>query len=252
MTPREHALLAGLADGTLDARRRERAGRIPGAAERAARQRRVTRALALGPVAPPAAAGAGADARSRLAAGGARHPVAAGNAWRPAPRLGLVVAGIAAVLVAALVLALQSAPPGVGDAVRLSQLPAQQPAPGGTGGVLRVRHAGLTFPDWGPELGWHATGSRADRLGGRRARTVFYEHHGHRIAYTIVSGLRLDPPPEARRVRRNGVEIALYRDSRHGGHDVALFMRDGRTCVLAGHVLDPDTLVRLAAWRPRT
>ena len=76
------------------------------------------------------------------------------------------------------------------------------------------------------------------------ATTVFYEHMGHRLAYTILPGLA-ESPAGARVVRRNGVEIALYRD---GEHDVAVFERDGRTCVLAGHVLRESTLVKLAAW----
>ena len=69
------------------------------------------------------------------------------------------------------------------------------------------------------------------------------EHHGHRLAYTILPGI-VERPQGARVVRRDGLEIALYRD---GEHDVAVFERDGRTCVLAGHVLRTSTLVKLAA-----
>ena len=43
--------------------------------------------------------------------------------------------------------------------------------------------------------------------------------------------------------------MAVYRDPRHGGHDVAVFERGGRTCVVAGHVLEVSTLLKLAAWR---
>jgi hypothetical protein len=70
---------------------------------------------------------------------------------------------------------------------------------------------------------------------------------GHRIAYTIVPGPAVDPPADARIVRRDGVAVALVRD---GERDVAIFERDGRTCVLAGHVEDPSTLVELASWNP--
>jgi hypothetical protein len=49
-------------------------------------------------------------------------------------------------------------------------------------------------------------------------------------------------------VRRDGLEIALSHDAGHGGHDIAVFERDGRTCVLAGHVMRVSTLVELAAW----
>ena len=71
---------------------------------------------------------------------------------------------------------------------------------------------------------------------------------GHRIAYTIVSGRPLPVPDDARVVRRHGMEIAVYHDPGHGGHDVAVFRRGGRTCVLAGHVLRQSTLIELAAW----
>ena len=108
---------------------------------------------------------------------------------------------------------------------------------------------GVAFPDWGREFGWRATGMRHDDLGGRPTATVFYEHMGHRLAYTIVSGTALPRPAGARTVERDGLRISLYRDPGHGGHDVAVFERGGRTCVVAGHVLELDTLLDLAAWK---
>jgi hypothetical protein len=104
----------------------------------------------------------------------------------------------------------------------------------------------VAFPNWGPEFGWHQTGLRHDTLEGRATTTVFYEHMGHRVAYTIVPGAPVEPPPGARIVRRGGIEIALVR---YGDRDVAVFERGGRTCVLAGHVERAATLVELAAWR---
>lgn len=89
-------------------------------------------------------------------------------------------------------------------------------------------------------------GTRDDALDDRTTRTVFYEHMGHRIGYTIVSGDALDLPAGAETVRVAGVEIALLRD---GARDIAVFERDGHTCVLAGHVLERSTLVKLAAWQ---
>jgi hypothetical protein len=50
-------------------------------------------------------------------------------------------------------------------------------------------------------------------------------------------------------VKRDGLEIAVYHDPRHGGHDIAVFQRGGKTCVLAGHVEEASTLLKLAAWR---
>ena len=134
-------------------------------------------------------------------------------------------------------------------AAATSQLPATRPAPEAAGETLLAEVDGVRFPNWGSEFGWHETGMRRDEIDGRPTTTVFYEHMGHRLAYTIVSGPALPPPENARVVRRDGLEIALYRDPQHGGHDVAVFERGGRTCVVAGHVLEVSTLVKLAAWR---
>ena len=49
-------------------------------------------------------------------------------------------------------------------------------------------------------------------------------------------------------MRRDGLEIALSHDPAHGGHDIAVFERGARTCVIAGHVERVETLVKLAAW----
>ena len=92
--------------------------------------------------------------------------------------------------------------------------------------MLREEFAGVSFPEWTAEFGWLATGARSDRLDGPQTRTVYYEHQGHRIAYTVVSRAPLDVPDHARRVRRDGLEIALYRDPGHGGHDIAIFERN--------------------------
>ena len=86
-------------------------------------------------------------------------------------------------------------------------------------------------------------GMRRDEIDGRPTTTVYYEHMGHRLAYTILSGPALPPPANARVVRRDGLEMAVYRDPRHGGHDVAVFEDGGRTCVVAGHVLEVSTLL---------
>jgi hypothetical protein len=75
---------------------------------------------------------------------------------------------------------------------------------------------------------------------------VFYEHQSHTIAYTIISGAPLEIPRDAARRRVNGVDLALLRDEH--GHDIVVFQRDGKTCVLSGHVERRSTLVELAAW----
>jgi hypothetical protein len=230
LTARDHAALVGLADGTLTgaarARAEARVGALPDADRLIGRQRRVSRAL-----------GGGAAPAPRVAA-------------RPSlvPRLAVATA-CAAVLVLIAVLAPGGGPSTVGKAAERAQLPATQPPPAAAGPVLAAAVDGVRFPAWDDEFGWRESGMRRDELDGRPSATVFYEHEGHRIAYTIVSGPALPRPDDARVIERDGLEISVYRDPAHGGHDVAVFERDGRTCVLAGHVLQLDTLLDLAAWK---
>jgi hypothetical protein len=163
--------------------------------------------------------------------------------------LRVVAAGaVAAVLALLVVLTPQGADPTAEHAADIALLPATEPAPDASGPVLRAEVDGVRFPDWGQEVGWQATGMRHDEIGGRRTTTVFYEHTGHRLAYTIVSGPALPRPDGARVVEHEGLEMSVYRDPRHGGHDVAVFERDGRTCVVAGHVMRLSRLLELAAW----
>ena len=232
LSKRDQALLVRLADGTLGARAHARLRAIPDADRLIERQRRVTRALGAGEELPPLPRPAARSTR----------------AWQLAPRL--VAAGVlSAVLVLLVVLAPDGGRTTVERAAEIARLPATQEAPAESGPVLRAEVDGVKFPDWGPEFGWEETGMRRDELDGRRTATVFYEHTGHRLAYTIVSGPALPRPDGARVVRRDGLEIALYRDPRHGGHDIAVFERGGRTCVVAGHVRELDTLIKLAAWK---
>ena len=131
-------------------------------------------------------------------------------------------------------LVLQPGGPSVVDqAAALAHEPATAPTPASSGAVLDASVDGVAFPDWSDEFGWNERGARRDTLDGRSTTTVFYEHMGHRIAYTILPGEPAAPPEGSRTVRRNGLEIAL---SRAGDQTIAVFERDGRTCVLAGHV----------------
>ena len=238
LSDRDRALFAGLADGTLSGRRLARAQKhlrsVPDGAAQLERQRRVARALRGGPVAPPSL--------NAVPAVRPRMPRFRGHA----PLLAILAAAAAS---AGLVVAVlpRDGPPAPADAAELAQLEPERPPPATSGALLRADVQGVVFPDWS-ERGWHEVGARSDRLGDRPTRTVYYEHMGHRIAYTIVSGPALAPPSGARRVRRDGIDVALYRDPRHGGHDVAVFERGGHTCVLAGHVLHTSTLVELATW----
>jgi hypothetical protein len=245
LLPRDRALLVQLADGTLSGRRlaraEARARDIPGAERLIERQRRVTRALSAG--AAPAPRPLAATGPLATAAPARRRAIA----WR-SPRLAGAGA-LAAVIALVAAVALHGGPSTVQRAADRAQLPATGPAPARSGPVLAADVDGVPFPAWDGEFGWRETGMRRDELDGRPTKTVYYEHMGHRIAYTIVSGPRLPRPEGARIVRRDGLEIAVYHDPRHGGHDIAVFERDGRTCVLAGHVMEQSTLLKLAAWR---
>ena len=164
-----------------------------------------------------------------------------------APALAAVAASVAlAVLVVALTTA--GGDHGARAFATVSLRPATQPTPASDGMLLARTHQGVAFPDWSREFGWMAEGGRSDTIEGRRAESVFYMHHGHRIAYTVVAGKPLEPPAGARTRRVNGVELIQFRD---GPRDVVMFERGGRTCVLAGEVLSAETLVELASWRGR-
>jgi hypothetical protein len=171
---------------------------------------------------------------------------------RGVPRLLAPVAGVAALLVVAVVVVLSlggPAGPSVVRAAEIAQLPATEPTPArdhANPALLDRRLEDVTFPDWSKRFDWHAQGARTDRLDGRRAETVFYTHDGHRIGYTVISGEPLQPPERAETVRRNGIEIHRYRD---GDRTVVTFERGGLTCILSGHVIHADTPLKLASWK---
>jgi hypothetical protein len=209
----------------------------------AERQHRVSLALREhGPLAPP----------------GLRARIEADLEQANEPRRGvllnrLAVAGAFAACLAALALILPVIFGGGGTSVNevhglSSQGPeGTAPAPKqGDSQLLAADFEGVSFPNWEPKFGWRAIGERHDHLDGRQTETVFYEHEGHVIGYTIVSGNPIDIPAGAEQVSKGGVEVALLQDDH--GHDIAVFERGGKTCVLSGHVERRSTLVKLAAW----
>jgi hypothetical protein len=167
------------------------------------------------------------------------------------PRRVAVAAAFAVAVVAAVVLiALPSGSPRsptVAQAAALSGRDASAPPPRRYDGLplLDREVDGLHFPRWQDRFRWRASGVRVDRLGGRRATTVFYDRAGKRIGYTIVAGraLRL---PAGRSSRRNGVGL---RSLRSGDRIVVTWRRKGRTCVLSGTGVRDRELLALAAWR---
>jgi hypothetical protein len=166
--------------------------------------------------------------------------------WLVRPQL---VATCAVAALAALVIGLAAGAaggPSVADVTSVSALERTQPAPASNGALLDRSFEGVTFPDWTREFGWRPIGARTDTVDGRRAATVFYTHQGHVIGYTVLAGDPVKPPGSAATVTRDGVELHRFRD---GDRDVVMFERNGRTCVLAGHVLHDDTLPTLASWQ---
>lgn len=239
--------LARLADGTLPAERREEVeAEIAASPELTALVERQDRAL----IALRGTADTGATARLRA---GVERSQGKGQArdGRRRLTLGGALAALAAVALA-LVLVLPGAlsgGPTVADAAALAEKPPTQPAPPAVRGVPQLLDAdvdGVPFPNYVAKFGWKPVGARVDDPKGRDATTVAYEKAGRRIGYTIVSGDTLDPPSDARTVKRGGVEFRLFRD---GGRNVVTWERGGHTCVLSGADVRPAELVALADWR---
>jgi hypothetical protein len=230
--------LAALADGTLPPGRRaaveERVARSPQATELLQAQRRAVAAVrSFSPATPP-----GLARRLQPAAVPRRRVRSPAG---PAFAATCVLLALAVALTADRGLT-------VASLAELSSRPALESA-GGKGdrdGLLRRSFAGVTFPDWEESQSWRAIGARRDIVEGRATDTVYYRHTHHTIGYTVLSGPSLGLPRLGQRVRRDGLTVQLYRD---GAATVAVFEREGRTCVLAGVVHRPETLVRLATWQ---
>jgi hypothetical protein len=141
--------------------------------------------------------------------------------------------------------------PSVIDILRRSTAGPDAPPPPvqGVEPEVAAQVDGVHFPNLELNGGfeWKAIGGRSDRLDGRITWTVFYEHEEDLVGYTIVGGSPLETPADAEPRREHGVDVALLRDEH--GHDVAMFERDGRTCLISGYVEERSTLVRLATWK---
>jgi hypothetical protein len=166
-------------------------------------------------------------------------------------RIGAAAAGLAA-LALALVLALpggNGSEPSIADAAALSARGATAPAPpryDDSRALLDLEVEGVPYPNWEHRFGWRAVGARADSVGNRHAKTVFYARNGRRIGYTIVSGPALPVPSEALRLVRDGTDL---QSDRLGNRVVVTWTREGHTCVLAGAGVAPSQLVELGAWK---
>jgi hypothetical protein len=240
------AELAALADGSLPADRRARLrARIEASPELAAalaeQERAVTMLRALDEPAPAALRD-----RVREMTDGAPQATRRARATRWRRSLFVPAATALAVAVAALIALLGggggSSAPTVSQTARLALAAATSPAPPEDTvhhGLLRLRVGGLAFPYYGRSAGWKATGA----IGGRRIDTVFYNGRGHRVGYAIVSGAPLGVGGGTL-VTRGGVTYWLQHA--HGA-ELITWRQGGHTCVIAGHRVNPRTLLALAS-----
>ncbi|MEY2515182.1 MAG: hypothetical protein QOJ89_2540 [bacterium] len=156
-----------------------------------------------------------------------------------------VVLAAAVVVVVLLVAAPSDRPTTAADAAALANR-----GPTARGPAVDARHPalldaavqGVAFPAYRREFGWRATGRRSDRLGGHATATVFYEHRGGRIAYTIVAGDALKLPGDATALRHGGISLSTF-----AAGAAVTWVRRGHTCVLTGARL--AVLLRFATWR---
>jgi anti-sigma factor RsiW len=220
LPPDDEADLVALADGNLDpARRLEVEARV--AADPVLADALGTQRAALALLATVDAVSMPPALRLRVSEIEAR-----GARARRGLRLWIPAFGAAmAAATTAIVLMLASGSPGVDDVVTAALRPATAEA------SPREQIDGLTFPSYKK---WQATGKRADVIGGRETRTVFYERDGKQIAYTIVAGPALEGGEKRRLMKIDGRPAVQW-------------IRDGHTCLISGDV-DAATLINLVEW----
>jgi hypothetical protein len=252
--PREiESDLAALADGMLAPERRaELLAHVQRSPQLAGELEAQRRALAL---MGEAQVGAPQSLRGHLQslvdthiAGAEAQPSLRRLAPRPLLAGMLAAAGACAVALALVLGGRSTTTPSLRDAFALTLGPAKAQAPRESHthpAQLNVAVEGVSFPYWSERFGWRATGTRADQLGGRPVRTVFYaDAQGRRIGYAIVAG----PAPNVAggTVRwRRGVRYRVLGDR---GVPVVIWTRSGRACVISGRGVSAATLVALASW----
>lgn len=159
-------------------------------------------------------------------------------------RLGL--AGLAAVVVVALVITLgggSTATPSLAQVAALSGRGPAGPAPGPLSSapttLLTAAVGDLHFPHWQAQGGWRSSGERTDTLDGRTVKTVFYTHSGTgtQLAYSIVASPVVSGSPVA-----NG----SYTVVQNGSRVTVVWTDRGHTCELTGVGTNAETLWSLA------
>jgi hypothetical protein len=112
--------------------------------------------------------------------------------------------------------------------------------------ALAVSFHGTAYPNYHDSEGWHAVGTRTDRVAGTSAFTVYYATGQRRAAYTVVADTQVSVPAGARRFKVDGVRLAEFRD---GDRWVIVFPDRGNSCVLtAAAPREKQWLVKLAVW----
>ncbi len=239
--------LSALADGTLArSRRKEVRARIAGSAqltELYERERRIVKSLH-----ELRADRAPEELRAKLAVAAPPRKPPKDRPWlrtRWHVNMPGLVAGMAsaAVIVLGVVLLAPGGTPGapsISQAAALATRGSTAPPPAAAPGArLNVDVQEVYFPDWSAQ-GWRAIGRRTDRIGGRTAQTVYYEWHGNRVAYTIVSAPALRQPSAS----VTTVDGTVLRTLRIGGRWVVTWRRSNHTCVLSVAGAPPAQLAR--------
>jgi hypothetical protein len=178
-----------------------------------------------------------------LREGPARHRRAARPTGLPSLRVGL--AGFAAVVVAALVIALSGGSTAAPSLVQVAALAGRGPAvaapgplPSAQTTLLTASVGGLHFPNWRAQGRWRSSGERTDTIDGRTVKTVFYTNAvGTRLAYSIVAspvlwGSRVSNSP--------------YVWLQVGSRTAVVWTDQGHTCALSGVGISGEALWRLA------
>jgi hypothetical protein len=162
--------------------------------------------------------------------------------------IGALTSAAAAIAIAlAVIVGTGASGPTLSDAAAFTLKPALGPAPGHSfDGTLDLEVDGVPYPYWQDEYGWHATGSRIDKIDGRQATTVFYSKGSRRIGYTIVTGKPVDVPGSAKVTVRHGTR---FRSVPFRGATVLTWERRGHSCILSGINVSGARLLKLAAWK---
>jgi hypothetical protein len=193
----------------------------------------------------------GAPARLRANVERRHDAPAPRRRWSISPRALVVGSAVAATL--AVVLVLPGALSGslsVQDAAAFAtESPTGGPPAGvpGTPQLLQEQVGNVPFPDYAKKFGWKPVGVRHDSREGRDVTTVYYRKNGRTLAYSIVSGDKLDHPGGSRVVKRD--PDATYRAFRTDNRTFVTWERGGHTCVISADRARPAELVSLADWR---